>query len=308
VIEAMDAESIYDVPIHMRKEKLADRVLSKLKLTKSEPDLTQWKEFLGRLKNPTEETHIGLVGKYVELHDAYKSIVEAFTHAGAANECEVHIRWIHSEEIDPLNVGEHLEGLDGVLVAPGFGERGIEGKTETIRYLRENNIPFLGICLGLQCAVTEFARNVLNMPKAASTEINPKTPDPVIDLMEEQKKISDKGGTMRLGAYTCTLKKGSKVHGIYGKLRISERHRHRYEFNNRFIEEFENAGMIAVGKNEETNLVEIFELKSHPWFVGVQFHPELKSTVLNPHPLFVRFVEAALKYRKVSFKKETINI
>jgi CTP synthase len=205
-------------------------------------------------------------------------------------------------------VGDYLRGLHGVLVAPGFGERGIEGKIEAIRHLRENEIPFLGICLGLQCAVTEFARNVLKMPQAASTEINPHTPDPVIDLMTEQKSITDKGGTMRLGAYPCAIKKASKLYNIYGKTNISERHRHRYEFNNQYIEEFEQAGMIAAGINAEANLVEIFELKSHPWFIGVQFHPELKSTVQNPHPLFVRFVEAALKFRKVSFKKEAINL
>ncbi len=308
VIEAIDAESIYDVPLHMRKEKLADRVLSKLKLPKTEPDLTKWKEFLGRLKNPVEEVEIGLVGKYVEFPDAYKSIVEAFTHAGAENECKVNIRWISSEDITPANVGDYLHGLHGVLVAPGFGVRGIQGKIDAIRHLRENEIPFLGICLGLQCAVTEFARNVLKMPQADSTEINPHTPDPVIYLMNEQKTITDKGGTMRLGAYPCTLKKGSKLYSIYGKMHISERHRHRYEFNNQYIEEFENAGMIASGINTDLNLVEIFELESHPWFIGVQFHPELKSTVLNPHPLFIRFIEAALKFRKVSFKKEAINL
>ena len=308
VIEAIDAESIYDVPLHMRKEKLADRVLSKLKLPKTEPDLTKWKEFLGRLKNPVEEVEIGLVGKYVELPDAYKSIVESFTHAGAENECKVNIRWISSEDITPANVGDSLHGLHGVLVAPGFGERGIQGKIEAIRHLRENEIPFLGICLGLQCAVTEFARNVLNMPKASSTEIDPNTPHPVIDLMNEQKTITDKGGTMRLGAYPCTLTKGSKLYAIYGKMHISERHRHRYEFNNQYLAEFENAGMIAAGINMDLNLVEIFELKSHPWFISVQFHPELKSTVLNPHPLFIRFIEAALKFRKVSFKKEAINL
>ena len=308
VIEAMDAESIYDVPLHMQKENLAERVLSKLKLPKSEPDLEQWKTFLGKLKNPTDDVDVALVGKYVELPDAYKSIAEAFTHGGAANECKVNVHWISSEEITPLNVGEILEDMDGVLVAPGFGERGIEGKIEAIRYVRQNNIPFLGICLGMQCAVTEFARNILRMPHAASTEINPKAADPVIDLMEEQKNVTDMGGTMRLGAYKCKLKKGTKVHSVYGKVKISERHRHRYEFNNQYLDEFESAGMVAAGINPETQLVEAIEIKSHPWFVGVQFHPELRSTVQEPHPLFVKFIEAALKYKKVSFKKEIVNL
>jgi CTP synthase len=295
VIEAMDAESIYDVPLLMRKEKLDERVLTKLKITaKHEPDLELWKDFLGKLKNPIEEVTIGLVGKYVSLPDAYKSIAESFIHAGAQNDCKVNLKWISSEEINKDSVGEILGGLDGVLVAPGFGERGLEGKMVAIRYVRENKIPFFGICLGMQCAVVEFARNVLHLD-ASSTELNPNTKHPVIDMMEEQKKITIKGGTMRLGAYECKLKKGSKAASVYGHSVVKERHRHRYEFNNKYLEKMENAGLIATGTNPDSGLVEIVELKDHPWFVGVQFHPELKSTVLNPHPLFVKFIEAAVK-------------
>ena len=298
VIEAMDAETIYDVPILMRKEKLAERVLTKLKLPKTEPNLDEWKSFLGRLKNPTEDVTIGLVGKYVELQDAYKSIVESFIHAGAENECKVHLKWISSELITDKNASENLKDLDGVLVAPGFGERGIEGKIETIRFVREHNIPFFGICLGMQCAVTEFARNVLGHHKAASTEMDSNTPHPVIDIMEEQKKITKMGGTMRLGSYPCSLKKGSKAYAAYGKQEINERHRHRYEFNNTYLKEMEKAGLKASGINPDTNLVEVIELEGHPWFVGTQYHPELKSTVQNPHPLFVQFVKATIAYKK----------
>jgi CTP synthase len=298
VIEAIDADTIYDVPILMKKEKLDERVLAKLKVhSKEEPDLEQWKDFLGKLKNPTEEVTIGLVGKYVSLPDAYKSIAEAFVHAGAQNDCRVILKWISSEDITKDSVRSILEGLDGVLVAPGFGERGMEGKIETIKYVRENKIPFFGICLGMQCAVIEFSRNVLGL-EASSTELNPKTKNPVIDLMEEQKKITAKGGTMRLGAYACKIKKGSKSHHAYGESIIQERHRHRYEFNNKYLEAIEEAGMKAVGVNPESNLVEIVELKDHPWFIGVQFHPELRSTVMNPHPLFVKFVEASVEHKK----------
>jgi CTP synthase len=298
VIEAIDAETIYDVPLLMRKEKLDERVLSKLKVvTKQEPELEQWKNFLGKLKNPVEELNIGLVGKYVSLPDAYKSIAEAFIHAGAQNDCKVRLKWISSEEISKDTVGDILGGLHGVLVAPGFGERGLEGKIEAIRYVRENKIPFLGICLGMQCAVVEFARNVLGL-EASSTELNPKTRNPVIDMMEEQKKITTKGGTMRLGSYECKLKKGSKAFAVYGDTIIHERHRHRYEFNNKYLHQIEEAGMKAVGVNPDSDLVEVIELKDHPWFLGVQYHPELKSTVLNPHPLFVGFVGAALKNKK----------
>ncbi len=302
VIEAIDADTIYDVPLLMRKEKLDERVLSKLKIhTKEEPDLEQWKTFLGRVKNPVNEVNIGLVGKYVSLPDAYKSIAESFVHAGSQNDCKVNLQWISAEDINIDSVPNMLKTLDGVLVAPGFGERGMEGKIETIKYLRENNIPFFGICLGMQCAVIEFARNVLKL-NASSTELEPKTKHPVIDLMEEQKKITAKGGTMRLGAYACKLKKGSKAYQAYGETNIQERHRHRYEFNNTYLKQVEEAGLKAVGTNPESGLVEIVELKDHPWFVGVQYHPELKSTVMNPHPLFVKFVEAALNYKKTVTK------
>ncbi|WP_258105120.1 CTP synthase [Marinoscillum sp. MHG1-6] len=298
VIESIDAESIYDVPILMRKEKLDERVLSRFKMSyKKEPKIDQWKEFLGRLKNPTSEVRIGLVGKYVELKDSYKSIVEAFTHAGANNETKVKLEWIHSEDVQEDNTEKLFGHLDGILVAPGFGERGIEGKISTVQYARENEIPFFGICLGMQMAVIEFARNVLKLKKANSSEMNPKTKHPVINLMEEQKNITDKGGTMRLGAYSCQIKKGSKAYNVYGQSKISERHRHRYEFNSEYLEAYEQAGMIASGINPENNLVEMIELTDHPWFIGTQFHPELKSTVINPHPLFVKFVRAAMNYR-----------
>ncbi|SKC55736.1 CTP synthase [Ohtaekwangia koreensis] len=298
VIEAMDAETIYDVPLLMRKEKLDERVLSKLKIqSKEEPNLEQWKSFLGKLKNPVNEVQVGLVGKYVSLPDAYKSIAEAFVHAGTRNDCTVKVKWISSEDINKESVATVLRGLDGILVAPGFGERGLEGKIEAIKYVRENKIPFFGICLGMQCSVVEFSRNVLEL-EASSTELNPKTKNPVIDMMEEQKKITMKGGTMRLGAYTCKLKKGSKAYAAYGESVIEERHRHRYEFNNKYLEQIEEAGLKATGINPDSGLVEVVELKDHPWFVGVQYHPELKSTVLNPHPLFVKFVEASLEHKK----------
>lgn len=301
VIESIDAESIYDVPLLMYKEQLDKVVLNKLKLPlQHEPELNQWKDFLGRLKNPINEVRIGLIGKYIELKDAYKSIAEAFIHAGVANESKVKLEWIHSEKIDNENVASRLEGLHAILVAPGFGDRGIEGKITAIRYARENNIPFLGVCLGMQCAVIEFARNVIGWADAHSTEMDPATKHPVIDIMESQKKVTQKGGTMRLGEYTCNLVKGSKAAAVYGKSRITERHRHRYEFNNKFSKQFEEAGMLAVGINPDGDLVEVVELKNHPWFVGVQYHPEYKSTVENPHPLFVRFVKAALDKSKNS--------
>ncbi|MEM0938273.1 MAG: CTP synthase [Bacteroidota bacterium] len=298
VIEALDAETIYDVPLLMRKEKLDERVLTKFKMPyKKEPKIDRWKEFLGRLKNPTNSVNIGVIGKYVELQDAYKSIAESFIHSGAENECKVHVNWIHAEELNGENIIKQLNNLHGLLVAPGFGERGIEGKIYAVQYARENKIPFFGICLGMQCAVIEFARNVLNEKKANSTEMA-KSPYPVIDLMENQKNVKNMGGTMRLGAYTCQLKKGSKAFLAYGSSKIKERHRHRYEFNNEYLEEFENAGMIAAGINPETNLVEIMEIKDHPWFVGTQYHPELKSVVTEPHPLFVKFIKASLEYKK----------
>ena len=299
VIESIDAETIYDVPLLMKKEKLDERVLTKLKLAhKGEPDIEHWKDFLGKLKNPTNEVSVGLIGKYVELPDAYKSIVESFIHAGAVNECKVNLKWISSEEITSENVEQYIKHLDGILVAPGFGERGLEGKIEAVKVARENNIPFFGICLGMQCAVIEFARNVLKLENANSTEMNPTTPHPVIDMMEDQKSITIKGGTMRLGSYPCEIQKGSKAYQVYGKTKISERHRHRYEFNNRYLKAYKDAGMIASGINPDTGLVEIMELKDHPWFIGSQFHPELKSTVMNPHPLFMKFVKACLDHKQ----------
>jgi len=304
VIESIDAPSIYDVPLLMLKEQLDKTVLTKLKLsTKNDPDLESWKVFLGKLKNPTAEVSIALVGKYVELPDAYKSINEAFIHAGAMNECKVRVKYVAAESINESNVADKLKQVAGVLVAPGFGERGLEGKLQAIRYVRENNIPFFGICLGMQCAVIEFGRNVLKLKNANSYEMDPKTKHPVIHLMEEQKKVKNMGGTMRLGAYDCEIKKGTKAAAIYGKLKISERHRHRYEFNNDYLTQYEAAGMIASGINPANNLVEIVELKNHPFFVAGQFHPELKSTVANPHPLFVSFVAASLAHNKASKQK-----
>ncbi len=300
VIECIDAESIYDVPILMRGENLDTEILVKTRMpVDKEPDLKDWEKFLYTLKHPTCTVNIGLVGKYVELKDAYKSINESFIHAGVANGCKVKVRSIHSEHITGENVGEKLEALDGILVAPGFGERGIEGKITAIRYAREKKIPFLGICLGMQCAVIEFGRNVLGYEGAHSTEFNKKTPFPVIDMMETQKKISGMGGTMRLGSYPCRLIKGSKVREIYGTDDISERHRHRFEFNNEYRKVYTEAGLTPVGLNEKDNLIEIVELKDHPWFVGVQFHPEYKSTVALPHPLFVSFVKAAKEHAAV---------
>ena len=297
VIEAMDAGTIYEVPLKMLQEGLDSIVLKRLKITQyAEPELSKWKAFLDKLKYPSGKVNIGLIGKYIELQDAYKSILEAFIHAGAVNECKVQVVNVHSETLTKEHVKETLEGLDGLLVAPGFGNRGVDGKIIAVQYARENKLPFFGICLGMQMAVIEFARNVLGMDGAHSTEMNPDTKYPVIDLMEEQKKITSKGGTMRLGAYPCTLEKNSLAWEIYGYSPISERHRHRWEFNNDYLEKFEKAGMIASGKNTDIDLVEIVELKEHPFFVGVQFHPELKSTVENPHPVFVGFIKAAKKF------------
>jgi CTP synthase len=292
----------------MHQENLDVEILKKCKVKcNQEPDMEDWEKFLFKLKNPNKEVTIGLVGKYVELKDAYKSISESFIHAGAANQCRVNVKTIHSETITEANVAEKLEGLDGVLVAPGFGHRGIEGKITAIHYVRIHEIPFLGICLGMQCAVIEFGRNILGLEGANSTEFDKTTPYPVIDMMEMQKKISGLGGTMRLGAFPCKLKKGSKIHDIYKVENISERHRHRYEFNNAYIDQFQKAGLVSVGINEKDNLVEIIELKGHPWFIGVQFHPEFKSTVANPHVVFQAFVKAAIDYniRQNKIKSKT---
>jgi CTP synthase len=305
VIESIDAETIYDVPLLMQKEELDLVVLRKLQLPMdTEANLTKWEEFLYKFKHPTSEITIGLVGKYVELKDAYKSISESFIHAGTVNDCRVNVEMIHSEAIEEHGVEDYLKELDGILVAPGFGIRGIEGKIMAIKYARENKIPFLGICLGMQCAVIEFARDVLGMEKANSTEFNSKTPFPVIDMMEEQKMISGLGGTMRLGKYKCSIAPGTKAFSIYNHHEIEERHRHRYEFNNKFSDRFTKAGMIQSGINSQGELVEIVEIPDHPWFVGVQFHPEYKSTVANPHPVFVNFVDAAKKYSHLKSKHE----
>ncbi|HRH63031.1 MAG TPA: CTP synthase [Bacteroidia bacterium] len=305
VIESIDTDSIYNVPVLMREEELDKVVLNKLNMPLGqEPQLGDWNKFLFSLKNPTSVVSIGLIGKYIELKDAYKSIAEAFIHAGVANDCKVNLTWIHSESIDDKNVQKQLKGLKGILVAPGFGERGIEGKVTAIKYARENNIPFLGICLGMQCAVIEFARNVLGMQDAHSTEMNKTTTAPVIHLLESQKKVTKKGGTMRLGAYNCKITKETLAMEIYQKELISERHRHRYEFNNKYLIDFEKAGMKATGINPENDLVEIVELDNHPWFVGVQFHPEYKSTVANPHPLFVNFVKAVKSLKSVRLQEK----
>lgn len=296
VIESMNVPTIYEVPLRMLEEKLDTTVLNKLKLPiKENIDLSAWNGFLTRLENPTKTVEIGLVGKYVELHDAYKSIVEALVHGGAENLCKVNINWIHSESIRSDNAEELLSHLNGVVVAPGFGHRGVKGKIMATKYARENNIPFLGICLGMQVAVIEFARNVLKLEGADSSEMNPKTPHPVIDLMEQQKGITDFGGTMRLGAYECKITESdSNVRRAYNKLTVHERHRHRYEFNDSYKDLYTEAGMVPVGVNPETDLVEIIEIPEHKWFVGVQFHPEYRSTVLNPHPLFVDFIKNSL--------------
>ncbi|MBQ9476526.1 MAG: CTP synthase [Bacteroidales bacterium] len=299
VIQSIDAWSIYQVPLNMHEEHLDELAVRKLQIDNfATPDLGRWKTFLERIKNPAHEVQVVLVGKYVELQDAYKSIQEAFVHAGAANDCRVNVRTVQSENVTAENVGELLEGADGILVAPGFGERGLEGKVFAIRHAREKDIPFLGICLGMQMCVVEFARDVLGWKDAASTELDPQTPHPVICMMEEQKKTNIKGGTMRLGAYACTLEKGSLAASLYGGTDISERHRHRYEFNSEYLSEFEKNGLKATGRNPQTGLVEVVELPSHPFFIGVQFHPEYKSTPERPHPLFVGLVKAALAFRR----------
>jgi CTP synthase len=306
VIEAVDAQTIYEVPLLMMREKLDLICLKKLNITAyNEPVLNKWKEFLDKLKYPKSKVTIGLIGKYLELQDAYKSILESFVHAGAMNECQVQIVNVHSEYITEVNVAEKLAGLDGLLVAPGFGQRGVEGKITAVKYAREGGLPFFGICLGMQMAVIEFARNILGLDGANSTEMDPQAKDPVIDLMEEQKQITAKGGTMRLGAYPCDLKQGTLAREIYGVSSVSERHRHRWEFNNKYLEQFEKAGMVASGKNPGTGLVEIIELPDHPFFIGVQYHPELKSTVESPQPIFVHFIKAAKAYAEKATEIKT---
>ncbi len=296
VIESINVDTIYEVPLLMQKEKLDEIAIRKLQIenTKS-PDLKGWTEVVNRLKHPESEVNIGLVGKYVELADSYISIIESLSHAGATYKCRVNVDCIHSEDITEKNIEDFLAHQHGVIVAPGFGDRGIDGKIAAAKYCREKGIPFLGICLGLQCAVVEFARNVLGYKAAHSTEMDSGTPEPVIDLMEEQKKITEKGGTMRLGAYPCDIREGTKVHEAYNKTFIMERHRHRYEFNSKYLDEFEENGMIASGINPDSKLVEIMEIPDHPWFIGVQFHPEYSSTVMKPHPLFVQFVRFSLE-------------
>jgi CTP synthase len=299
VIEAADASTIYEVPLKMLEEKLDLIVLEKLKITNfKEPDLTKWKLFLDKLKNPKSTVNIGLIGKYIELQDAYKSILEGFIHAGAMNEVKVNVVNVHSEDITQENVKELVGSLDGLLVAPGFGNRGIEGKIIAVQYARENNLPFFGICLGMQMAVIEFARNVIGLKEAHSTEMDPSSPDAVIDMMEDQKAITMKGGTMRLGSYPCAITENTLAHKIYGTNLINERHRHRYEFNNAYLNAFHEKGMVTSGVNPATGLVEIIELPNHPFFIGVQYHPELKSTVESPAPLFVHFIAAAKAYAK----------
>ena len=300
VIQSVDVKTIYDVPNCMLDEGLDKVVLKKLGLISNKPDLLHWNKFLNKHKNPKSTVKIALIGKYIELQDSYKSILESFIHSGAINEVKVDVIPIHSEHINKDNIANELKNFNGVLVAPGFGERGIEGKIEAIKYVRLNNIPFFGICLGMQMAVIEFARNVLNLDGANSTEMDENTSYPVIDLMNDQKNITDKGGTMRLGSWDCKLKENSLISKIYNSENVNERHRHRYEFNSKYLEKIESNGMIASGINNKTGLVEIIELKDHPWFIGVQFHPEYKSTVLSPHPLFVSFISAAVNSNKIN--------
>ena len=300
VIESIDAKSIYEVPLLMQEEKLDEVVCEKLKLNGNKnPDLSKWKNFLKNLSEPKQSVEIGLIGKYVELKDSYISIAESLIHAGAYNKTKINLHWIHSSKIEDNSSQEILSQMDGIIVAPGFGERAVEGKIMAVKYARENKIPFLGICLGMQCAVVEFARNVLSLNNANSTEINSNTPHPVISMMEEQKKLKKMGGTMRLGSYKCNIKTGSLLEKIYGEQEILERHRHRYEFNNQYKKDFENNGLVFSGENAENQLMETIELTDHPWFVGVQYHPEYKSTVEKPHPLFIGFINAVNKEYKV---------
>ena len=305
VIASLDAESIYEVPLLMQKEGLDARVIEKLKLDTVEPDLERWIRFVDKIKYPAKTVKIALVGKYVEHHDSYKSIVEALIHGGAVNDAQVNVKWVQSESLNSQNIEKNLGDVSGILVAPGFGDRGVEGKFRAVQFARENNIPFFGICLGMQTAVVEFARNVAGLEGANSTEFDSDSPFPVIDLMLEQKEITDKGGTMRLGKYNCDLDENTHAAKAYGKRSIDERHRHRYEFNNEYREKLKEAGLVISGVNPERDLVEIIEIANHPWFVGVQFHPELKSTVYKPHPLFVSFVSASLLTQERKKEKES---
>ena len=304
VIESIDAKTIYDVPLLMLEEKLDKVVLKKLKIkSKIKADLSSWKKFVFNLKNPKNEVNIGLIGKYVELQDSYKSILESFIHAGSVNSVKVNVQPIHSESIDKTNVKSLISHLDGVLVAPGFGDRGIEGKIISIEYARVNDIPFLGICLGMQMAVIEYARNVIGLKNANSTEMDIHTKHPVISLMEDQVNVEKKGGTMRLGSWKCEISKDTLTNDIYKKNVIKERHRHRYELNFNYIESLTKSGMVLSGKNPETDLVEIIELPNHCWFIGVQFHPEYQSTVDKPHPLFKSFIKAATNKKRTYGRK-----
>lgn len=306
VIASLDAESIYEVPLLMQKEGLDVRVIDKLKLDTEEPDLEKWIRFVDKIKYPTKTVKIALVGKYVEHQDSYKSIVEALIHGGAVNDAEVNVKWVQSEALSSQNIEKHLGDVSGILVAPGFGDRGVEGKFRAVQFAREKNVPFFGICLGMQTAAVEFARNVAGLEGANSTEFDSDSPFPVIDLMLEQKEITDKGGTMRLGKYNCDLAENTHAAKAYGKSSIYERHRHRYEFNNKYREKLEEAGLVISGINPERDLVEIIEIDNHPWFVGVQFHPELKSTVYQPHPLFVAFISASLSQQERKKDKESV--
>ena len=309
VIESIDAKSIYEVPLLMFKEKLDAVVCSKLKIEiNGKPDLNKWKKFLSHLQDPKQTIEIALIGKYVELKDSYISIAESLIHAGAKNKTKVNLHWIHSSKLEEEEYSSLLKNVNGIIVAPGFGSRGIEGKVNAVNYARINKIPFLGICLGMQCAVVEFARNVLKMKNANSIEINPETKFPVISMMEEQKKLKKMGGTMRLGSYSCDVKKGSLLHKIYLKDTISERHRHRFEFNNQYLNDFESNGMIFSGINRKNQLMETIEISDHPWFVGVQFHPEYKSTVANPHPLFIGLIQAAVAHQNASKQKNKVKL
>ncbi len=307
VIESRDADSIYEVPLLMQAEGLDKRVIEKLNLKTEEPNLSNWIGFVEAVCNPSGAITIALVGKYVEHRESYKSIAEAFIHAGAVNDCKVNIKWVQSDDLDPENVKETLKGVSGILVAPGFGGRGISGKVAAVEHARTNNIPFFGICLGMQCAVIEYARNVCGWEEANSTEFDEDAEYPIIDIMHDQKDIENMGGTMRLGKYMCHLKKGTKAFEAYGQEVVEERHRHRYEVNNNLRYKLTENGMILSGMNPERDLVEIVEIPEHPWFVGVQFHPELRSTVNNPQPLFVDFVKASRKHAKEEGLYEPIN-